>query len=187
MTDKAKTSREEKISKPALYEKPAAPKSKGGRPTNYTPDAVEKLCIRLGLGESLRSICKDEDMPSQSVVYLWLNRHPEFLEKYTRAREEQAETHADMITDIADETPAVVPVFDKEGNQIDIKLDSAYIQWQRQRIDARKWTAAKLRPKKYGDRLTHAGDDESPLVVENSHNVFGELLKAIKMQRQTET
>ena len=30
------------------------------------------------------------------------------------------------------------------------------------------------------------GDDENPLVVENNHNVFGELLKAIKLQRQTE-
>jgi len=30
------------------------------------------------------------------------------------------------------------------------------------------------------------GDDENPVVVENNHNVFGELLKAIKMQRQAE-
>jgi hypothetical protein len=44
----------------------------------------------------------------------------------------------------------------------------------------------KLKPKKYGDRLTHAGDDDSPVVVENSINVFGELLKAMKMARQAE-
>ena len=125
-------------------------------------------------------------MPSQSVVYLWLQRHPEFLEKYTRAREEQADTHFDMITDIADETPALIPVFDKEGNQIDIKLDSAYIQWQRQRIDARKWAAMKLKPKKYGDKIVHAGDDVNPVVIENNLNVFGELLKNLKMQRQAE-
>ena len=172
--------------KQAAPEKDAAPKNKGGRPTSYAPDAVEKLCIRLGMGESLRSICKDEDMPSQSVVYLWLQRHPEFLEKYTRAREEQADTHFDMITDIADETPALIPVFDKEGNQIDIKLDSAYIQWQRQRIDARKWAAMKLKPKKYGDKIVHAGDDVNPVVIENNLNVFGELLKNLKMQRQAE-
>jgi len=123
-------------------------------------------------------------MPSQQTVYTWLQKFPEFLEQYTRAREEQADTHFDLIVDIADETPELVPVYDKDGNQIDVKLDSAYIAWQKQRIEARKWAAMKLKPKKYGDRVTHAGDDESPVVVENNHNVFGELLKAIKMERQ---
>ena len=123
-------------------------------------------------------------MPAQSQVYVWLNRHPEFQEQYTRAREEQAETHADEIVDIADETPQTKEVLDKDGKVIDITLDSAYIAWQKQRIDARKWNAAKQRPKKYGDRITHAGDDDNPMVVEATHNVFGELLKAIKMERQ---
>jgi len=125
-------------------------------------------------------------MPAQSQIYVWLQRHPEFQESYTRAREEQAETHADQIVAIADETPALLEVKDKEGNVVDIKLDSAYIAWQKQRIDARKWNAAKQRPKKYGDRVTHGGDDESPMVVEHNLNVFGDLLKAIKLQRQSE-
>lgn len=128
----------------------------------------------------------DDEMPVQSTVYVWLLRFPEFAEKYTRAREEQAETHADQIVDIADETPETTQVLDKEGNVIDVKLDSAYIQWQRQRIDARKWTAMKLKPKKYGDKVTHAGDDANPVVVENHVNVFGELLKSLKLQRQAE-
>lgn len=166
--------------------KQAAPKNKGGRPSSYTNDIADTICVRLSMGESLRRICMDEGMPSQQTVYTWLYKMPEFLEKYTRAREEQAETHFDILTDIADETPATVPVFDKEGNQIDIKLDSAYIAWQKQRIDARKWAAMKLKPKKYGDKLVHSGDDVNPVVVENNHNVFGELLKNLKMQRQAE-
>lgn len=88
--------------------------------------------------------------------------------------------------DIADETPVLLEVKDKDGNVVDIKLDSAYIAWQKQRIDARKWNAAKQRPKKYGDRVTHGGDDDSPVVVEHNLNVFGDLLKAIKLQRQSE-
>lgn len=79
-----------------------------------------------------------------------------------------------------------MPVFNREGEQIDIKLDSAYILWQRQRIEARKWTPMKLKPKKYGDRVTHAGDDSDPLVVETHLNVFEELLKNIKLRRQAE-
>lgn len=166
--------------------KATPPKNKGGRPSKYTPELVDEICRRLSLGEGLAQICRDDDMPSQTIVYQWLQRHPEFLERYTYAREEQAETHADEIVSIADETPQTVPVYDKDGNQIDIKLDSAYIQWQRQRIDARKWNAAKQRPKKYGDRVTHGGDDENPVVIENNLNVFGELLKSLKMKRQSE-
>ena len=193
MTDKKTrpATRQEKITNPGVYEVAVdaenlpAPKNKGGRPSIYSKDLTDRICIRLSLGESVRSICKDPEMPSQALIYQWLYRHPEFLEQYTRAREEQAETHADQIVDIADETPALLEVKDKEGNIVDIKLDSAYIAWQKQRIDSRKWNASKQRPKKYGDRVTHGGDDESPVVVEHNLNVFGDLLKALKLQRQS--
>ena len=164
----------------------AAPKKKMGRPSIYNESLALEICNRLSSGESLRSICRDEGMPSQTQVYVWLNAKKDFAEQYARAREEQAETHADQIVDIADETPQTMEVKDKDGNVVDIKLDSAYIAWQKQRIDARKWNASKQRPKKYGDRVTHGGDDESPVVVEHNLNVFGDLLKAIKLQRQSE-
>ena len=163
-----------------------ATKSKMGRPSGYSKEIADTICTRLGLGESLRAICRDPEMPSQSVIYKWLQVHEDFVEQYARARDLQADTHFDMITDIADETPETVPVYDKEGNVIDIKLDSAYIQWQRQRIEARKWAAMKLKPKKYGDRQILAGDDNAPVVVENSFSVFGELLEHMKLQRQSE-
>ena len=102
---------------------PAPPKKKMGRPTIYSQELVNTICTRLSLGESLRSICRDDDMPAQSLIYLWLNRHPDFLEQYTRAREEQAETHADEIVEIADEQPDLIEVKDKDGNVVDIKLD----------------------------------------------------------------
>jgi len=162
-----------------------APK-KMGRPSKYSDHLAQVICLRIAEGESLNKICKDDEMPERVTIYRWLLEKEDFCNNYARAREDQAETHADEIVSIADETPELVPVFDKDGNQIDVKLDSAYIQWQRQRIDARKWNAAKQRPRKYGERITHSGDDTSPVVVENNMNVFGELLKAIKMQRQAE-
>jgi hypothetical protein len=170
----------------AIAKEVAAPKNKGGRPSIYSEDLVDTICTRLALGEGLAQICRDDDMPSQAIVYRWLNIHPEFLEKYTRAREEQAETHADEIVAIADERPEFMEIKDDKGNVVDLKLDSSFIAWQKNRIEARKWNAAKQRPKKYGDRVTHGGDDDSPVVVEHNLNVFGDLLKAIKMQRQSE-
>ena len=35
-------------------------------------------------------------------------------------------------------------------------------------------------------RQEHVGDDNKPMVVEHNVNVFGELLKSIKLQRQAE-
>ena len=151
---------------------PAPPKNKGGRPSDYNLDIAHEICIRLSGGESLQGICKQEGFPCQQTVYSWLMKHPEFLEMYTRAREEQADTYADQIVAIADEDPELSPLYDKDGNVVDLKIDSGYVAYQKQRIEARKWTAMKLKPRKYGDRITHSGDDDNPVVIENNVSVF---------------
>ena len=137
-----------------------------GRPSIYSDKLAATICSRIAEGESLRSICRDDAMPSIASVFLWLSQKPDFSEQYTRAREEQAEAFADEIVAIADETPELEEVLDRHGNVVDMKLHSAYVQWQKNRIDARKWTASKLKPKKYGERLNLAGDAESPIKVE---------------------
>ena len=179
-----KTLRKPAAQKTQAETAPKVQKHAGGRPSIFTKEVAHILCERIALGDSLNKICKEPGMPSQSVVYEWLVRHPEFAESYTRAREEQAETHADQIIELSDATPETMPVYDRDGNVVELKLDSAWVQWQRQRIDARKWVAAKLRPKRYGDRVSVGGDAENPLVVQNSFEVFGELLTAIQTGRQ---
>lgn len=123
-------------------------------------------------------------MPSQTLVYQWLYSKPDFLEKYTRAREEQAETHADEIVDIADEMPDVIVVKDKTGKVIEHKLDGAFLQWQRNRIEARKWNAAKQRPKKYGEKVQIGGDAENPLAVTADVTLFDAILDNLEAKRQ---
>lgn len=153
-----------------------------GAPTKYNQALADAICVRISQGESLRSIVKDEDMPSQRVVYLWLQQKPDFLQQYTRAREEQADTLADEIVDIADERPEVNEVIDKKtGEVLSIDLSSAYIAWQKNRIEARKWTAMKLRPKKYGDKLELAGNEESPVV---GFGIFETLLNSLELKKQ---
>jgi hypothetical protein len=179
------------LTKPTRAAKPkakvAAPKRSRGQPTTYTQAIAEELCRRLGLGEGLQPICREPAMPSQAVVYVWLRRHPEFLEMYTRAREEQAETHADEIVSIADETPQTREIKDKDGNVLAIALDSAYIQWQKQRIDSRKWNAAKQRPRKYGDKVTLGGDADNPIRIEaevEAQTLLDALLKHAELVKQ---
>jgi hypothetical protein len=124
---------------------------KMGRPSKYSDEVAHEICTRLGLGESLRKICRDDDMPSLASVMSWLTTKPDFLEQYTRAREIQAETQFDELVDIVDQPPELNYVTDKNGELIEVKFDSSYVAWMKLRVDTRKWTAARMAPKKYGD------------------------------------
>ena len=132
----------------------------GGRPSTYTVAIADAICERLADGESLRSICADEDMPCRSAVFRWLSERPEFADQYARAREEQAETLADEIVAISDETEVTVK---HDGEEVRLALDATAVARGRLRIDARKWVASKLKPKKYGERIQHANDPDSPM------------------------
>jgi len=157
-----------------------APRKKhpGGRPSLFKPETVAEILKRISNGESLRKITRDDHMPHIDTVYLWLLKHPEFSDQYARAREEQAETLADEIIALADEDP--IQVVDDKGIA---RVDSAWVTWQKNRVDARKWVASKLKPKKYGDRTTLAGDAENPVVVQTeTTEELKEILKNIELK-----
>ena len=157
----------------------ATPK-KMGRPSKYSDHLAQVICLRIAEGESLNKICKDDEMPERVTIYRWLLEKEDFCNNYARAREDQAETHADAIVEIADQLP--YQITDKDGN---VRIDSAYVQWQRNRIDARKWVASKLKATKYGDVLKHTGDKENPLVVDVvAKEVVTSLIKNVEMKRQ---
>lgn len=85
---------------------------------------------------------------------------------YARAREDQADTLADQIIEIAD-TPmlGIKTKTDEEGNVETTQGDM--IEHRRLQVDARKWIAAKLKPRKYGERLNteHTGLDGGPIII----------------------
>lgn len=128
-------------------------KSAAGRPTTYTEETANKICERIALGDPLRVISEMDDMPVLSTIFLWLTKHKEFSDKYDRAKEEQGELFADQITEIADEKPERMS--NAQGSKV---IDPGWVSLQRLRIDSRKWTASKLRPKKYGDRMVIEDD-----------------------------
>ncbi len=121
-----------------------------GRPSSYSEDIADRICAELANGAGLRDICEPAGMPAPSTIYRWLSEFPEFQERYARARERQADTYADEIVGISD---------NENGDP----------QRDRLRIDARKWVASKLRPKKYGERVLNelTGSDGGPLVYAN--------------------
>lgn len=126
----------------------------GGRPTDYCQETADAICERLADGESLRTICVDEAMPNRVTVYRWLFKHVEFSNQYAQAREYQAETMADEMTDIADDgSNDWMEKRDEDGVNIGWRENGEAIRRSALRIDTRKWIAARLLPKKYGDKV----------------------------------
>ena len=156
------------------------PKKRAGRKTEYDPAIAAEICTRISCGESLRQICMEDGMPVHSTVYLWLLQNKQFSDNYAKAREEQADTLADEIQAIADERPQ--EIVDDKGIS---RTDSGWVTWQKNRIDARKWVASKLKPKKYGDRQIVAGDAESPLEVKTNTEIFDALLANFQLTKQS--
>ena len=140
--------------------------AKLGRPTLYTDELAAEICRRIVEGESLTRICKDDDMPNVSSVYLWIIKNKDFSNMYAHAREDQADTYSDQIVDIGEEVPMMV-ITDEDG-KVTKRIDPAGVNRNRLRVDARKWVAAKLKPRKYGDRQILAGDKDAPIEVVHS-------------------
>lgn len=120
------------------------------RPSKYSDAVAAKLCAKLAEGQSLRKACSAKDMPSTATVFRWMQSIDGFREQYETAKAEATEHLVEEMLDIAD---------DVEENPAS----------RRVRVDTRKWIASKLKPKKYGDRVTHQGDDEAPLYTTIEH------------------
>jgi hypothetical protein len=138
----------------------------------YSQEIADAICARLADGESLRSITKDVGA-SQAEVFRWLadEANVSFREQYARAREAQADHYAGEIIDIADEECTMVKRDD--GGEVEVVFDSTAVARNRLRVDARKWYASKLAPKKYGDRITqeHTGEGGGPVqIVASNHD-----------------
>jgi hypothetical protein len=89
------------------------------------------------LKDRQQSLFEEHVCQAQQSVYSWLRQDEDFLERYARAREAQADKYFQEIIEIADAaTPETVNV-------------------ARLRVDSRKFTVARLAPKKYGDHISH--------------------------------
>lgn len=133
----------------------------GGRPSEYTQEMADYICEQLVEGRSLRSICREESTPCVATVFGWFRAYPEFLKQYEKAKEEQADSLAEEMLDIADDgTNDWMEKHDKDGNNIGWQVNGEHVQRSRLRLDARKWIASKLKPKKYGDKqeIEHKGN-----------------------------
>ena len=158
----AKTSRQKREAVPK-----AIAEAQKGRPTDYSDDLADLICARIATGESMRSVARDENMPSAVTMFSWFRKHEYFLKQYTRAKEESADAWADEVVDIPDNqtgNPLIldgVPMLDPETGRPIMVVDAAAVQHAKLRVEARKWSASKLKPKKYGEKLDLSSNDGS--------------------------
>jgi hypothetical protein len=123
-----------------------------GRQTEFNQETADKICLEISTtSQSLKAICENEEFPCVSTVYKWLSTNKEFAEQYARAREGQADFLADEIIEIADTCREGEKTVEKE-NYVEVTKGDM-VERSRLMINARKWKASKLAPKKYGDRL----------------------------------
>lgn len=115
-----------------------------GRSRAETEELAARILGGIAEGKSLRALLREPGTCSMRTFFMWLRADRDLHALYVRAREAQAEGYADEIADIADQAAG---------------LDAAGVNAARLRVDARKWIAAKLLPRKYGDHVNieHSG------------------------------
>lgn len=73
-----------------------------GANTTFNQTIADEICRRIISGETLKTICDEDGMPSAPTVQNWRHKNIAFNEQYADAREFQAETIFDQMLEIAD-------------------------------------------------------------------------------------
>ncbi len=96
---------------------------------------------RMANGKSLRSICAEDGL-AESTIRNQITADADLAAHYARARDAQADHYAEKIVDVGSAA-----------------TNESY-QKDRLHIDALKWAASKMAPKKYGEKVQLGGDED---------------------------
>ena len=127
----------------------ATKQSKLGRPsTKPDPIIVNEIINWIAHGNTLRSYCRQKNKPNWRTIYNWLEKDDgDFIARFAHARDMGADAIAEECLEIIDEPAALC------GSEGNTRLDPAYVQQQKNRVEARLKLLAKWNPKKYGDKV----------------------------------
>lgn len=142
-------------------------KSKGGKITDEVGQKCIEICNELACSnKGLHTISKSKNI-SHTTFYDWLKVSQENADRYTHAREAQADFIFDEIIEISDDNSN-----DTTVTENGIVENREFVSRSRLRVDARKWIASKLKPKKYGDKVEISGNQDAPIQV-----ITGQVIK----------
>lgn len=156
-----------------------------GRSSTFSQAIADAICERLAMGESLRSVCRDDGMPPEATVRGWVIDDVQgFAAQYTRSRDFGLDAMADEVLDVADDgrNDWIERETAKGGTYV--ALNDEAVSRSKLRVDARKWYLSKLAPKRYGEtsKVELSGPNGGPIELsesERSARVAGLLALAI--------
>lgn len=137
-------------------------------PPKRSPQVEDEVCRRLSDGETLRSICRDDRMPSWRSIYDWIAQDADFASRIARARELGADAIAEQILDIAD-TPVVGEEIEESESGMKVRR-ADMLGHRKLQVETRLKLLAKWFPKKYGDRsaMEVTGADGGPVQISDT-------------------
>lgn len=140
----------------------------GSGPPNsvtYSEELMDYICQEIACGRGLSEICKnDPNMPERMNVMKWVYKYPDALLKYSLAQKFRAESFADEILDIADDSSKdIVTRVNEKGKSYQM-VDLDHINRARLRVDSRKWLMTAFNRSKFGDKVAVGGDPTAPPV-----------------------
>lgn len=193
---KRKTTREEKVARPGVYEAPVeAPKKKMGAPkgsgSKYTEEIAEEICALVADGVNLRRVCRMDGMPSWRTVYDWVVDKPDFATRLARARDLGYDALAEEALEIAN-TPHLgqKKVFSSGAGEDEDSMtvtEDDMLGHRKLQIETRLKLLAVWNPKKYGNKVQLGGDPESPIKIEaqvEADNFLAAILKNTELNKQ---
>jgi len=145
-----------------------------------TDELFLEICERMVGGQSVRTICKDDHMPTISGFMKFLSTNPEKVDQYTRAMQMRADAMFEEILDIADDGTNDFMLRNAD-DPMSIVLNGEHIQRSRLRVDSRKWALGRMNPKKYGEKTFIGGVDDAPIKVQNTIDVSNLSLEELEM------
>ena len=145
---------------------------------SYDPVIADAICDAVATqSKGLGAILADLGQPiNPSTWYRWVSASADLRERYARAKADQARVMADEIAEIADTTQEGVTITESPDGITIKRCDM--LEHRKLRIEARKWLAAKLLPKVYGDKLEHSGPDGGPIQVRTINDFYTDSQKS---------
>ena len=129
-----------------------------GRLSEFDPAVAAKVCEEVSTGKSLRQTCREMGLAESTIRSWYLDDVQDFGAQYARARELQMESWADEITEISDDGSNDWMTIKRGGEEVEVE-NKEVLNRSRLRVDTRKWLMSKIAPKKYAERIAHAGAD----------------------------
>lgn len=128
-----------------LKDKAPKIKRKMGRPSLYSPELADEICDAIASSELglCHLVDKNPHWPDRANIFMWVRKHPDFRDKYYKAKEDQTEVCVEYMHEVMNEPHKII-----DENTGYTKID---VPMLRLKMDTMKWHASKLKPKKFGD------------------------------------